>query len=275
MGAEEGALLEDYAAALSKLTGQNLGMFAEPWRRWYEEHKAELAEKGAKAAAAASAPVRAVQSKLHYYGIETPSKKVVFLLDISGSMKEPIGIEAAPVTGVKAEDQAYTGPKIEVAKRVLADAVRKLPKECTFNVIVFNHSVRPISEKMVHATDENKAKVALEIEDLQPAGSTWTYGALRQAFEIAKSTCTEEKFDPCVDTIFVLSDGAPTDDSIDEAKPMDGKQIVDAVAEWNQRMKIRIHTIAIDPRIGKGTFVRFMKDLAARNQGTYREIGAK
>ena len=56
---------------------------------------------------------------------------------------------------------------------------------------------------------------------------------------------------------------------------MEGKMIVDAVAEWNQRMKVRIHTIAIDPRIGRGTFVRFMKDLAAKNEGTYREIGAK
>lgn len=275
MAAEDGALLEDYAHALARLTGANLGTHAEPWKRWLEDHKAELAAKGAKAAAGAKGPVKPVQSPLHYYGVETLSRKVVFIIDISGSMREPIGTETGPVTGVKAEDQAYTGLKIDVAKRILSDAIRKLPKETTFNVVYFNHAVRTFADTMQKASDETKAKACLEIEALEPAGSTWTYGALRRTFEIAASTCTEETFDPCVDTVFLLSDGAPTDDSIDKAQPMEGKQIVDAVAQWNERMKVRIHTIAIDPRIGKGSFVRFMKDLAARNQGIYREIGAK
>ena len=33
------------------------------------------------------------------------------------------------------------------------------------------------------------------------------------------------------------------------------------------------HTIAIDPRVGKGPFIRFMRNLAHQNRGTYTEIG--
>jgi Mg-chelatase subunit ChlD len=219
--------------------------------------------------------VKPQRSPLHYYGVETLSKRVVFVLDVSGSMKEPIGVETAPQTGVAREQQDYTGPKIEVAKRVLADAIRKLPKDTTFNIVIFNHQVRAHSETMLVANDLEKDRAYTAIEELQPVGATYTYGALRKTFEIAQSTCTPEKWDPCVDTVFVLSDGAPTDDGIDDAKPMDGKVIVDAVAEWNAKLRVKIHTIAIDPRIGKGTFVRFMKELAARNGGTYTEIGAK
>jgi hypothetical protein len=75
--------------------------------------------------------------------------------------------------------------------------------------------------------------------------------------------------------MFLLSDGAPTDSDIDKASPMDPKKVTGAVEEWNQYAKIVIHTIAIDPRIGRGGkgFVRFMKALAAQNDGTYTEIG--
>src|SRR6185436_7676005 len=48
MAAEEGVLLEDYAAALTKLTGAALGPNPDAWKRWYDDHKAELAAKGAK-----------------------------------------------------------------------------------------------------------------------------------------------------------------------------------------------------------------------------------
>ena len=84
----------------------------------------------------------------------------------------------------------------------------------------------------------------------------------------------DKYYDPGVDTIFLLSDGAPTTDSVDKAEPMEPDQILTAVRDWNQLKRIQIHAIAIDPRIGSGAFVRFMKSLARENKGTYREIGS-
>jgi len=81
-----------------------------------------------------------------------------------------------------------------------------------------------------------------------------------------------------VDTIFVLSDGAPTEAAFEdqvEAKPMDPEKILASVKSWNPFRAVRIFTIAIDPRIEKNgqTFVRFMRELAAQNGGTYTAIG--
>jgi hypothetical protein len=49
------------------------------------------------------------------------------------------------------------------------------------------------------------------------------------------------------------------------------------VKSWNPFQAVRIFTIAIDPRIEKGgqSFVRFMRDLAAQNGGTYTEVGSQ
>lgn len=272
MQTDTGAILDDYARALRTLTGENHGHFPDVWARWYEAHKDDLAQKGAKPTVAKPGKPPATTN---YYGVETPSKRVLFVIDVSGSMKEPIGDETE-VTGVS-KSQQLTGPKIEVAKNVLTDAVHKLDKSTKFNIVFFNHEVRVFQEQMVLATDEVKAKADLAIQELGPSGSTWAYGALRKAFEFAgvSGEPLSGKFDPQVDTIFFLSDGAPTDDAIDEPKLMEPKEILDAVKEWNRLARIRIHTIAIDPRIGKGAFVRFMKGLAADNHGTYTEIGAK
>lgn len=276
MQTEEGALLEDFGKALSILTGERLGVFPEVWRKWYEEHKDDLAQRGAKGVTPPRAGGKPA-SPLHYYGVETLSRRVLFVIDVSGSMKDPIGTEPVEQTGVSQKDQPYSGPKIEVAKRVLLEAVRNLARETTFNIVSFSHRVQTFQDKMVPATPEMKAKAELAVTDLQPVGATWAYGALRRAFEFAGVSSSPAKgaFDPQVDTIFFLSDGAPTDDSIDDAKPMPPAEILTAVREWNRAARIRIHTIAIDPRLGKGAFVRFMKGLASENDGTYTEIGAK
>lgn len=274
MQTEEGALLEDFGKALAGLTGQNFGHHPDVWRKWYEENKAALAEKGAKPQA--TKPGKPLPPPVNYYGLETLSRRVLFVIDISGSMKEEIG-GAAEETGVSRKDQPYTGPKIEIAKRVLSEALQKLEPHVTFNIVFFNHQVQTFQDRMVAATPEMKGKAELEVADLQPAGSTYAYGALRTAFEFAGVTGTPVtgKFDPLVDTIFFLSDGAPTEDSLDDPQPMPPEQILSAVREWNKVAHVKIHTIAIDPRIGKGAFVRFMKGLAAENHGTYTEIGSK
>lgn len=273
MQLEFGALLEDFARALRTLTGEKHGTDAETWLRWYNDHKDDLAQKGAAAVnpKGGARPSAATD----YYGVQTVSKRILFVIDISGSMKEPIGTEAVEQTGVARKDQ-LSGPKIEVAKNVLVDAVHKLDKTTSFNIIFFNHQISVFQDKMVLATDEMKVKVDNAVADLRPLGSTWAYGALRKAFDFAgvSAAPVAGKFDPQVDTIFFLSDGAPTDEDISDAKLMEPRVILDAVREWNRLAHIRIHTIALDPQIGGGTLVRFMKTLAAENGGTYTGIGA-
>ncbi len=269
MTLEEGRLIEVMAEALRKLTTADIGPFPGAWKSWYDEHKKELSARGAKAVG-----VRKPKNKIEpvdYYGIETRSLRIVFLLDISGSMNEVIGSQGE-VTG--GEEDFFNGMKIDIAKRVLKQAVRNLPEEAFFNVITFNHEVKALSPTAMQATQSNKNKVYLEVNDIEPKGATFTYGALDKTFQMAGRGIKDKHYDPGVDTVFVLSDGAPTTDSVDKALPMEPNKILSQVRDWNQLKRIQIHTIAIDPRVGGGTLVRFMKALARENKGTYREIGS-
>jgi hypothetical protein len=274
MGVEEGRLVEVYGEALNKITGEQIGPFPEAWKHWFDENRAALVAKGAKGSA--RTPKKRNDEKVNYYGLETRSKRIVFIIDVSGSMKEIIGQPSgAAITGVEEDEETYEGMKIEIAKRMLKQAIRSLPDNAYFTIIVFNHEVKPFSGSMLEAKQDNKNKAYLMINDLEPSGATYTYGALKESFEMAGRGVTDKSYDPGVDTIFLLSDGAPTDDDIDSAKPMEGEKILAAVKEWNQLKRVQIHTIAIDPQVGAGTFIRFMKSLAARNSGTYKEIGNK
>jgi uncharacterized protein YegL len=272
MATDEGRMLEVYSDALRELTGAEIGAFPDAWRSWYDENKERLAELGAKPANPKRAK-KGADDGINYYGIETKSRRIVFLIDISGSMKEPIGDAPQDVTGQ--DEETYSGLKVDIAKKVLKQAIRNLPENAYFNIVVFNHAVKEFEPALIEATQDNKNKAYLMINDLEASGSTFTYGALEKAFGMAGRGVTDKAYDPGVDTMFVLSDGAPTDSDIDKASPMDPKKVTGAVAEWNQFARIVIHTIAIDPNIGRGGkgFIRFMKALAAQNDGTYAEIG--
>ncbi|MHC4472354.1 MAG: HEAT repeat domain-containing protein, partial [Planctomycetota bacterium] len=267
----EGRVQDDINEALKKLTGENYPPDYERWKQWYEEHRSELEEEEAKPLAKGKKK-KGEEGGSHYYGIETRSKRIVYVIDISGSMNKEIrgGKTFTPEEGKK---PLPSGPKIEIAKSELKSAIRGLPDDAYFNIITFNQIVKRWEKEMLKATQKNKNKAYLFIRKLKAAGSTYTYGALKEAFRLAGMGARDASYDSLVDTIFLLSDGAPTDQSFPTAKLMDPAIILKAVKEWNQLRKVVIHAIAIDPQISGKAFIRFMRDLARQNGGQYTERG--
>ena len=264
----DGRVQDDINDALMALTGEKFAPDYETWKDWYEKHRAELEEEEKKPLA------RGEQKKgegTNYYGIRTRSKRIVYLIDVSGSMnKEISGADVTPEAG---EEPRPSGPKIEIAKFELKNAIRQLPDDAYFNIIVFNHIVRRWEKEMVKASQKNNNKAYLYIRRLKAAGSTYTFGALREAFKLAGMGARDPDYRSLVDTIFVLSDGAPTDQTFPTSKAMDPDIVLKAVKEWNNLGKVVIHAIAIDPGTQGGNFIKFMKQLAEQNGGQYTERG--
>ena len=73
---------------------------------------------------------------------------------------------------------------------------------------------------------------------------------------------TDKYYPPVADTIFLLSDGAPTNEDLTDDKP---ERILRAVRQWNSLKRMKIHTIGL-----KGHSASFMSALARENGGTYR-----
>ena len=216
---------------------------------------------------------------VEFYGLRIKSDRILFVIDISASMKKKTKNDnpkdrwkpAPSVTGRNEPppppppEEILSGPKIDVAKHELKKAVKKLPKGTTFNIVAFNHLAKQWKPKMMVASKKNKQDAYKWIRALKPAGNTYIDGAMRLAFRIAGL----ENFDKAypniyVDTIVLLSDGAPTDNAFN-AKGMDPNIILNHVKEWNKRKHVVIHCIGVDMVEG----IQFLRDLAAQNGGTY------
>jgi len=265
---------EAAVAALRKLTGLNMEADAGAWGKWWEAHRAEWGEDGRPIAPVVAQP-RA--SDIEFYGLKVKSDRILYVIDISGSMKEekkvppPPAPKGGPVTGddkpAPAAPEKLGGPKIEIAKQELIRSLKKLSKESFFNIIAFNHQVLQWQQKMMQATEANKELAYAWIRDFAPSGSTYIDGALRLGFKMAGMGAYDKAYPGVnVDTIILLSDGAPTDNAFPESKNMEPKEILGHVREWNPEKRIIIHCVGIDNVV---TGIQFLRDLARENGGTY------
>jgi hypothetical protein len=266
---------EALGEVLRALTKENFEPFADVWAKWWEEHQADF-ESDIKVKKGKQAEF----GEVHFYGVPIKSDRVLFIIDISGSMKKPTKNDnpkerwkpPPSVTGrgrpppPPPPEEILSGPKIDVAKHELKKAIQKLPKEWTFNIICFNHGASHWQPGMMKASEKNKESAYAWIRSLKASGSTYIDGALRMGFQIAGLVNYDKRYpDIHVDTIVLLSDGAPTDNTLPVSKLMDPEVILQHVRDWNKDKAVVIHCIGVD----MVTSIEFLKKLAEENGGTY------
>ena len=269
MQREKGRLQADINSLLERITGQSL-VYPEIWARWWQSVGQTIP--------AVKPPSNKKEKKKHaeetarFYGIPTLSRKICFIIDMSGSMNkevEQFGPKGV-VTGPKKKNNRTEGKtRWEVARNELMRAVGNLNPEKHFTIIFFNQASRPWRPKLEPATPDNKKALRKDVMLLTPSGTTYTLGALREAFSLAGLIAAKgatKKQKAGIDTIFVLSDGGPTDGT--SGKPMEPDPILEQVKEWNKNAGVVIHTIAVDTE-EVGTY--FLKQLAAQNGGVFVE----
>jgi len=272
MQKEEGRLVEDIDTALQELTGKKFA-FPDMWQKWWESVGEKVPPKQAGEESGTASTERKFEDTDRFYGIPTRSDRILYIIDISGSMnKEVEDVNRGPITGRRESDMSAPGKtRIEVAKNELKRAISNLASSKEFSIIFFNTATKVWRTDMVRATPQMKEEARETIDTVVASASTYTLGALREAFSIAgaiEKPGTTRRDGARVDTVFLLSDGGPTDNSTEDPQPMDPDEILDQVDEWNKRAGVKIHTIAVDTD-ENGTY--FLKQLAARNGGMFVE----
>jgi len=245
---EGGRLKKQLAEALWQLTAQPFEEDEDKWASWWQDAKKDFkvaTEKQLYKAETARERRRLTQrttSKAKFFGIKVESHRVIFVLDVSGSM-----LESMYGRQVKGRGAA----RIDVAKDELSQAVENLDKGALFNIYAFSSGVERWLEKGIGTASVQDRQEALTwIERLGAAGGTNLYDSVRQAFE-----------DKDVDTIFILSDGEPTTGEV-----IDPHRIREDVRRWNKHRGVKINTIAI------GGNLEVLEWLAADAGGTYRQM---
>ncbi|MEE8141511.1 MAG: HEAT repeat domain-containing protein [Planctomycetota bacterium] len=249
---EVGRLRSDLEWALKQLTGEDYPAEAAVWRGWWESLPADfkvpaLAEVRERLGKGSTPQALHTAVRKGLYG-PVYSENVAFLLDISGSMT--VGAEG---DGTKT--------RAAIAKHELARVLEnQLTPSSYFNIIVFHENAVAFSSRLRKATTPHIKKALAFIKSVQAGGETNAYEALQQAFGDAK-----------VDTIYFLSDGAPTvgEESIPDLIRM-------RIAEWNRDRRIIINCIGFFPgearNQDKEQAREFLRRMAHENEGYYKEI---
>ena len=255
---DEGLVVEEIYRALVKITGQDYKYRAVLWRKWWDNWgskdplptDAEIVKAKVKAANSLEGYAR---PKRKYHKIETLSRKMIFILDISPSMRDKIVIPPSATDAQRAEYPSRV--KMDIAKRELIELLATLDRNVYYNIITFAGRVNPWRDGLVSGSGKNSAiKFVKRLKPIPPASGnssgeaqkTNTYGALMAAFGQADKKVPDWKARTKVDTIFLVTDGSPTAGEIVEMR-----KIVDAINAINRTRGIVIHVICFDKQAAK------------------------
>lgn len=278
MDVATGRARADAHRALTKITTRTFGMNAATWREWWERVKGDWevppppkkvevkAIPGGKDGYGRSKPTR-------YHRITTYSKRIIFVIDISNSMKTPIIVNEGKDTGRR---RLATGTaKILLAREELKRTLEGMDSETWFNVIAFETDVRQFKKAPVRASAGNIQGAVRWLLKQEPrgqqggrrpssnvdkhgwiVGKTNSYGALaavyglkidfeRRGTRAATAPSPGTKRRPKWDTCFFLSDGRPTVGVVTEIE-----HILQDVKRWNKTCKMVIHCIGMENEQG-------------------------
>ncbi len=277
----------DLQRTLEILSDQKFEVSAD-WRKFWKGHKG-----GKKPVAKPETESRTVLYKRpSFFSVTVDTDRVLFIIDVSDSMKIPDTVIQKPrrppeepgakgrTVVVKPDGTAGSEkppgvkskqvPRITRVKHELLKTLAGLPSHVRFGIMNFNHQIGffgsappPLPSKddlvikhaatprLVLASKSNKEKAYQWVKGLKPSGATRTDLAVSRGFEI-----------PDIDTIYLLTDGAPRDIKNQKIAPA----LVLQVAKIRNRFrKARIHTIGFAQ--AGSTMQQLCRDLAGQNDG--------
>jgi HEAT repeat protein len=258
---ETGRLQDEVDKTLQSLTGKSFHRSIELWKRWW----AEAAPTFTLATPQPAAPEAEATDGPRFYGLTIVSRRVVFVLDCSGSMGFALDAVDDPA---RQGDPRYQKPpeagepsRYDIAKQELFRALGGIAQGGWFDVVFYSDDVRTWKRKMMEMSDEVRAEVRAYVEaEVKPEGSTNIHGGLAAAFDLAGIGARDRYYDSEVDTIYFLSDGHPT-----SGEMLDREHILEYVRRRNALSKIVIHTIGM----GEDHDAILMRRLAEENGGKY------
>lgn len=249
LGREKGRLRWDACHALCALTDKDFGLDAKAWKRWWDVNRDSFAAppKGRSPGQVKAGETGATGA--HFFSVPILSERIVIILDITGSMREP------------APDAA--GTKLDVAKRETNRAVGQLSETTWFNIIVVGcakdgsfQKEQKLWKKSLQAATARARTGAQNFVDRQTAGGqTNLWDMVEIAFE-----------DDAIDSIFLYTDGG-----VNRGNFTGTSDIFDELRRMNRFRKLMIHTVEVAAdKPNTEDNLRLLTGLAERTKGLYR-----
>lgn len=267
----DGRLQVDFQETLMALTGVDKGILATAWRAWWDQNKESVKagtyeprpeEKARKAAGFTS-----------FFGIPVVSKRVVFVLDRSGSMAQPADFDLPIETSggkIPPELEKPKGMrKIDIARWQLKKVLYLLPDGTQFNIVFYNQAFEVFKPHLITLNPAVRQEAGAYIDALEPSGATNLFDSMERALSFARGDDGRLSKE-AIDTVYLLSDGLPNRGKF--TKPDDIRREVKAL---NANLKVAVHTVLISAGTGPGTDEALMRGLADDNDGIFRLLTRK
>ena len=231
----------EIAAGLERLTGAPFGDDLDRWRSWWETRRNGWTPPEARPPAReARGPRDGGESAARFYDIPLDGDRVVFALDTSRSMLDParIGEEAT---------------KMQVALAEAAKTFATLGDGVHFNVVAFGTEVESWKPRAVPAGPSSKYEALRFLQKRPLEGRTNIFDALATAMA-----------DPGVDTVFLLTDGAPTEG---EATSRTG--FLEGLAHLRRWRPVRVHCVEVGASNTGSRWKGFLAEVAKACGGVH------
>lgn len=209
------------------------------WEAWWAEAQKEFEIPREKRLIASEQTAR-------FFGLSIDTDEVVFLLDISGSMEQPV------------IDDASGPSRYVVAVREFERCMAGLANGVAVNVVLFQETITPFSKEPVKLDDDVREQISKFVRSVKPTGGTDLHAAL----ELALGASRDRLVTHDVDTIVLLSDGIPSRGVV-----LSPEQILYEIGERNRAARITLHTVD-----SGGIASEFMRQLAIRNGGEFASM---
>lgn len=202
-----------------------------------------------------------------FFDLEVDSDRVLFVVDFSGSMAEPMTLKAGAGTGAPQEE--VTATKAALVVRELKRLIMSLPDGALVNVVVFGEDVRIWRQEggrpaLVKIDDDARDDLMGKfLDSLRPAGRTNLHDALDAALDFGGRGMHDKYYAAGFDTLYVITDGAPT-----TGKVVDKDEIRRRVRECNQLRRIAIQCVTF----GDKNDTEFLAAMAAENGGRHIHV---
>lgn len=212
---------------LTALTGVERATF-EAWRDWWRENGQAWLD----GRFVVRGPLHAAGSTRLFYGLPIDANRLVFTVDVSGSMADIASYSELRMilSEIPASHDGIIR-RIDVARWQLRRVLRSLPVDARFNLVLFQTEPRVYAASMLEASRQNIAKAIEVVDGVEPGGGTDILRALEKSFELVE---------PEEGAVYLISDGLPSSWS--------GGVLPAAVAEMKRRGRngrIRVHTAFI------------------------------
>jgi hypothetical protein len=238
LSVERGRIRDEVIKTLQRLTGANPGPSSHSWELWLADAGQAFVQGknrlGGKEVRGSQKSLPEVKGTGSYFGIPQDGNSILYVFDNSKSMQQKMPGQT-------------TETRMDRCRQELHKGLDGLTPNKTFNLACFANKLRRFDDRMLSATPQNIARAHAWVDAVPLELQTNTYDALEKAFKLAGRGTSDRQYPVVADTIFFLSDGAPTlkKPGMKGLGPDKIPQILAAVQRWNPLGRVVVHAIGL------------------------------